>query len=262
MLGLTTRGVWVQSGFINCRELLIFVEFSACGARLGKAQNREPMLGSQLVFLHLGNVSSVHYGIWERKLLSAVRGHCSLLQTVSVSLLKDGDRHSRGVCGKRTSLRARLKYRQQRRTIAALKKQNQMSSPNYIAKAQNIPAYPADTASIKCRLPCRCGCRSSTTGCMIWLHTDWVFRDTLHRAACVTSGDLNSSSLLLTPDTQGQGALAHQQYLDHPSCSLGSSPLNNSSYKFISLPESQNTKWIQLRQRQSVFTSLTLTPHE
>lgn len=161
----------MQSGFINCRELLIFVEFSACGARLGKAQNREPMLGSQLVFLHLGNVSSVHYGIWERKLLSAVRGHCSLLQTVSVSLLKDGDRHSRGVCGKRTSLRARLKYRQQRRTIAALKKQNQMSSPNYIAKAQNIPAYPADTASIKCRLPCRCGCRSSTTGCMIWLHT-------------------------------------------------------------------------------------------
>lgn len=74
------------------------MEFSACGARLGKEQNREPMLGSQLVFLHLGNVSSVHYRIQERKVLSAVQGHCSLLQIVSVSLLKDGDRHSLGMC--------------------------------------------------------------------------------------------------------------------------------------------------------------------
>lgn len=44
----------------------------------------------------------------------------------------------------------------------------------------------------------------------------------------------------LTPNVGERSA--HQRCLDHPSRSLGSSPLHNGSDKFISLPESQNTK--------------------
>lgn len=140
---------------------------------------------SHFTFLHLGNVSSVHLMTWERKLLSAAKGHCCLLQTVSISLLRDGDRHFLGGrgwwcrrCEKCVSPQAPLECRQQLRTIAMLKKEKQTSSPNYIYKAENTSAYPADSASIKWCLPCTYSSRSSTTNCIIRSHTDWGFWDT------------------------------------------------------------------------------------
>lgn len=53
---------------------------------------------SHLLFLELGNVSSVHYNCGEGKLLSAAQGYCSLLQIASISLLKNGDRHFLSMC--------------------------------------------------------------------------------------------------------------------------------------------------------------------
>lgn len=168
------------------------------------------------------------------------------------------------VCQRRekcSSLRALPEHRQQLGTIAALIKKTRCWAQT-LHNAENISVYPTDITNIKCHLHCRHSSSSSPASCIIPTHMGRALWDTHCRAVRNIWGFSNNSLCCshLTPDN-GE-PLACCQCLDHSSCSLGSSPLNNSSFKFISLPKSQNTKWIQLRQRQSGFRSLTLTLHE
>lgn len=157
---------------------------------------------------------------------------------------------------KRSSLRALPEHRRQLGTIAAPNKENQMSSPKStrctkyfcVSHWHHQHKMPSSLQTQLRKLPC--------TSCIIPPHTGRVLQDAHCRAMRTVWGFSNDSLCCshLTPDVEK--LLAHCQCLDHSSCSLGSSPLNNSLCKFISLPKSQNTKWIQLR--QSGFRSLTL----
>lgn len=148
------------------------------------------------------------------------------------------------VCQRRekcSSLRALPEHRRRLGTIGPLIKKTRCQAQT-LHNAPNISVYPTDITSTKCHLHCRHGSSSSPASCIIPSLMGRELWDTHCRAVRNIWGFSNNSLCCshLTPDNREP--LAHCQRLDHSSCSLGSSPLNNSSFKFISLSKSQNTK--------------------